>query len=376
MTDKPALDLDKIRARLESAQGPLYWKSLEELAETKEFQAYLDDELVDRTPNWLDADHRRNFLKLAAASLAFAGITACTKQPKEVIVPYVRQPEEFIPGVPLYYATAMQMGGVGTGLLATSYLGRPTKIEGNPDHPGSRGASDYFHLASILTMYDPDRAQAVSNNGRISSWVAAQAALGGARETAAIKNGDGLRILTETVTSPTLAAQIKALIKDLPGAKWHQYEPCGRHNAYLGSTLAFGRPVNTVYRFDQADVIVSLDADFLSCGPGNLIYARQFADKRRVMTNVTHSPQPKENWQEGYQDGPSAPRANQSASYAPEARGPVVLPPQVQAQGKPPEQTTLNRMYVVEPAPSPTGGMADHRIVLRAAEIEAFAGEL
>ena len=141
-------------------------------------------------------------------------------------------------------------------------------------------------------------------------------------------------------------------------------------------TLAFGRPVNTIYRFDQADVIVSLDADFLSCGPGNLIYARQFADKRRVMTNVTHSPQPKENWQEGYQDGPSAPRANQSASYAPEARGPVVLPPQVQAEGKPPDQTTLNRMYVVEPAPSPTGGMADHRIVLRASEIEAFAWEL
>src|SRR5579863_7644741 len=373
MTDKPALDLDKIRARLESAQGPLYWKSLEELAETKEFQAFLDDELADRTPNWLDADHRRNFLKLAAASLAMAGVTACTKQPPEAIVPYVRQPEEFVPGMPLYYATAMQMGGVATGLLATSYLGRPTKIEGNPDHPGSRGACDYFHLASILTMYDPDRAQAVSNNGRISSWVAAQVALSSAREAAAIKNGDGLRILTETVISPTLAAQMKALLKDLPGAKWHQYEPCGRHNAHLGSTLAFGRPVNTIYHFDQADVIVSLDADFLSCGPGNLIYARQFADKRRVMTNVTHSPQPKENWQEGYQEGPSAPRANQSAGYASEARGPVVLPPQVQAEGKSPDQTTLNRMYVVEPSPTPTGGMADHRIVLRAAEIEEFA---
>ena len=91
------------------------------------------------------------------ASLAFAGITACTKQPKETIVPYVRQPEDFVPGVPLYYATAMQMGGVGTGLLVTSHLGRPTKIDGNPDHPGSLGASDYFQQASILTMYDPDR---------------------------------------------------------------------------------------------------------------------------------------------------------------------------------------------------------------------------
>ena len=307
------------------------------------------------------------------ASLALAGVTACTKQPAEVIVPYVRQPEEFVPGVPLYYATAMQMGGVATGLLVTSHLGRPTKIEGNPDHPGSRGAADYFHLASILTMYDPDRAQAVTNNGHISSWVSAQAALAGARERPRSRTATGCASSRKRLPRLPLTAQIKTLQKELPGAKWHQYEPCGRHNSYLGSVLAFGRPVNTVYRFDQADVIVSLDSDFLSCGPGNLIYARQFAEKRRVMTNVTHTPQPKENWQEGYQEGPSAPRSSQSAQYAPENRGPVVLPPQVQAQGKPPGETTLNRMYVVEPAPSPTGGMADHRIVLRAGEIEAFA---
>ncbi len=373
--DKPALDLDKIRARLESAQGPLYWKSLEELAETKEFQAYLDDELVDRTPNWLDADHRRNFLKLAAASLAFAGITACTKQPKEVIVPYVRQPEEFIPGVPLYYATAMQMGGVGTGLLATSYLGRPTKIEGNPDHPGSLGASDYFHQASILTMYDPDRAQAVVHKGGIDSWVAFQGAVASRREAAAL-NGSGLRILTETVTSPTLTAGINAVLKEFPAAKWHQYEVAGRHGAHKGAMLAFGRPVNTIYDFSKADVVVSIDADFLACGPGNLRHARQFADKRRVQSNVTHTPQPKEDWQEGYQEGSSAPRANQSASYATENRGPVVLPAQVQAEGKAPSETTMNRLYLVEPSPSPTASMADHHFVLPAGEIEGWAMDL
>ncbi|HYL74225.1 MAG TPA: TAT-variant-translocated molybdopterin oxidoreductase [Bryobacteraceae bacterium] len=376
MKEKPALDLVKIRTRLESAQGPLYWKSLEELAETEDFKAFLDDEFAERSTDWQSPANRRNFLKLMSASLAFAGVTACTKQPKETIVPYVRQPEEFIPGVPLFYATAMQMGGVGTGLLATSHLGRPTKIEGNPDHPGSLGASDYFHQASILTMYDPDRGQAVTNNGHISSWVAFQAALSSARERAAIKNGDGLRILTETVTSPTLTAQIQGILKEMPGAKWHQYEACGRHNAFKGAMAAFGRPVNAIYHFDQADVIVSLDADFLSCGPGNLLYARQFADKRRVMTNVTHTPQPKENWQEGYQEGPDAPRHNQSASYAEEATGPVHLPPQVQAQGKPAEQTTQNRLYVVEPSPSPTGGMADHHFVLRRSEVEAWAAEL
>src|SRR5579864_7414398 len=220
MNEKPALDLSKIRARLESAQGPVYWKSLEELAETDEFKAFLEDEFAVRTPDWLEPANRRNFLKLMSASLAFAGVTACTKQPKETIVPYVRQPEEFIPGVPLFYATAMQMGGVGTGLLATSHLGRPTKIEGNPDHPGSLGASDYFHQASILTMYDPDRAQSVTKNGFIDSWVSFQGAVASRRE-AALVNGAGLRILTETVTSPTLTAGINAILKDLPGAKWH-----------------------------------------------------------------------------------------------------------------------------------------------------------
>ena len=376
MTDKPALDLDKIRARLETAQGPLYWKSLEELAETKEFQAFLDDELADRTPNWLDADHRRNFLKLAAASLAFAGITACTKQPKEVIVPYVRQPEEFVPGIPLYFATAMQMGGVGTGLVVTSHLGRPTKIEGNPDHPGSLGASDYFQQASILTMYDPDRAQAVTKQGYIDSWVGFQADVAARREEAVLKKGNGLRILTETVTSPTLTAGINAILKEFPGAKWHQYEVAGRHSAYQGAMAAFGRPVNTIYDLSQADVIVSIDADFLACGPGNLRLARQFADKRRVQSNVTHTPQPKEDWQEGYQDGPSAPRVSQSAQYATDNRGPVVLPPQVQAVGTPPSETVQNRLYVVEPSPSPTASMADHLFVLPAGDIEGWAWDL
>jgi MoCo/4Fe-4S cofactor protein with predicted Tat translocation signal len=376
MKEKAALDLSKIRARLESAQGPEYWKSLEELADTEEFRAFVDDEFAGRSPEWLNPANRRNFLKVMGASLAFAGITACTKQPRETIVPYVRQPEEFVPGLPLYYATAMQMGGVGTGLLITTHLGRPTKVDGNPDHPGSLGASDFFQQCSILTMYDPDRGQAVSHKGQIGSWVAFQAELAVVRDLGLKKHGDGLRILTETVTSPSLTAQMQALLKEMPSAKWHCYEPCGRHNSYRGSVLAFGKPANTIYHFDQADVIVSLDSDFLACGPGNLLYARQFADKRRVMTNVTHTPQPKEDLQEGYQDGPIPPRSNQSAQYAPLNTGPVVLPAQVQAQGLPPEQTTLNRLYVLEPAPTPTGSMADHHFVMRGTEVEAAAWDL
>src|SRR5262249_49912770 len=152
-------------------------------------------------------------LKLMGASLALAGVSACTKQPKETIVPYVRQPEDFVPGRPLFFATAMQMNGVATGLLVESHLGRPTKGEGNPDHSGSLGASDFFHQASLLTMYDPDRSQVVRGNGRISTWVAAQAALSAAHLLANVKKGAGFRLLTETVTSPTLTAQIKALLK-------------------------------------------------------------------------------------------------------------------------------------------------------------------
>jgi molybdopterin-containing oxidoreductase family iron-sulfur binding subunit len=375
-TEKVRLDLEKIRARLDSAKGPQYWKSLEELAETEEFQAYVQDEFPNRTPDWLDPANRRNFLKLMGASLALAGVTACTKQPAEMIVPYVRQPEDFVPGKPLYFATAMTMGGVSTGLLVESHLGRPTKVEGNPDHPGSLGASDFFHQASVLTMYDPDRSQVVINNGHISSWFGAQSALGIAKEKAILKKGAGFRILTESVTSPTLTAQIKAFLKELPEAKWHTFEPAGRIGSTQGAMLAFGRPVNAVYHFDQADVIVSLDADFLACGPGNLRYAREFADRRRVQTNITHSPQPKEDRQEGYQEGPDAPLRNQSAVFADKDPAPLQNPAQVQATGKPLGATTMNRLYVVEPYPTPTGGMADHRYPAKPSDVEAFAAAL
>ena len=225
-------------------------------------------------------------------------------------------------------------------------------------------------------MYDPDRAQAVIKKDLISSWVSFQGALAGQREQALVNNGAGLRILSETVTSPTLSAGINAILKEMPGAKWHQYEACGRHNAYKGAVLAFGKPVNTIYHFDQADVVVSLDADFLACGPGNLRQARNFADKRRVQSNVTHAPQPKEDWQEGYQEGSIPARTSQSSQYAVDNRGPLHLPAQVQAEGKPVSETVLNRLYVVEPSPSPTASMADHHFVARASEVESWAQDL
>src|SRR4051794_34251692 len=127
-----------------------YWRSLDELSSTKEFRAFVEDEFPNRTPDWNDAGSRRRFLRLMGASIALAGATACTKQPTELIVPYVRQPEDFIPGKPLYYATSMSVAGIATGVLAESHQGRPTKIEGNPQHPGSLGATDAITQASIL----------------------------------------------------------------------------------------------------------------------------------------------------------------------------------------------------------------------------------
>src|SRR5437588_10027840 len=187
---------------------PQYWRSFDELALTKEFRAFVKDEFPNRTPDWNDPSSRRRFLQLMGASIALAGASACTKQPKELIVPYVRQPEELIPGKPMFYATAMSVAGIATGVLAESHLGRPTKIEGNPEHPASLGATDAAMQASILTLYDPDRSQTVMRNGYISGWGSFITAITAAREAAGTRKGAGLRILTGTVTSPTLASQI------------------------------------------------------------------------------------------------------------------------------------------------------------------------
>jgi len=375
--EKPSLDLTKIKALLDKGEGPQFWRSLDQLADTEDFRRYLEDEFPDRTPDWKEPSQRRTFLKIMGASLGLAGLAGCAKQPPEYIVPYVREPEEFVPGKPLFFATAMEMGGYATGLLVESHLGRPTKVEGNPDHPTSLGSADYFNQASILTLYDPDRAQVVSYTGSISSWVNFQAAVSSIRASQMLSKGSGLRILTESVVSPTLGAQIKAVLTAMPSAKWHQFEPAAKAGSPAGAMMAFGKPVNTIYAFDKADVIVSLDADFLSCGAGNLRYARDFSSRRHIRTNINKKYQPKENRQEGYQAGPVAPLRNQAAAHTEEDTRPSPPNPlQVQAEGMPLEQTAQNRLYVVESAPSNTGGMADHRYPMQSGQIVEFARQL
>src|SRR5581483_7070807 len=210
--------------------------------------------------------NRREFLRLMGASLALAGLSGCiTARPKEEIVPYVQAPENLVPGKPLFFATAMPLSGFATGLLVENHLGRPTKVEGNLQHPASLGATDVFAQASVLTLYDPDRAQTLTYLGDIQSWDAFVNAMRAALSAQRTVQGAGLRILTETVTSPTLASQLRMLLQDFPAAKWHQYEPVGRDNTHAGARMAFGEPVHSTYNFAKADVILALDADFLAC---------------------------------------------------------------------------------------------------------------
>src|SRR5215510_9188330 len=275
-------DLHALRARLRSTRGRTYWRSLEQVAETPEFKEYLHREFPQNASEWLDPVGRRGFLKLMGASLALAGVSACTRQPEEAIVPYVRQPEEIVPGKPLFYATAMPFAGAGVGLLVENHEGRPTKIEGNPDHPTSRGATDLFAQAAILDLYDPDRSQAITHLGEIRTFEAFVAAMKDVLAAQKATGGSGLRILSETVTSPTLNAQIDELLGRFPQAKWVQWEPFGRHNAREGSRLAFGEYVDPQYAIEKADVILSLDADFMCTGSSGLKNARAFASRRRV----------------------------------------------------------------------------------------------
>jgi MoCo/4Fe-4S cofactor protein with predicted Tat translocation signal len=261
--------------------APVFWRTLDEWADDPSFRERLYNEFPSAVEAITDEATRRTFLKLMGASMALAGLTACTRQPEEKIVAYVRQPEETIPGKPLFYATTMALGAMATGLLVETHEGRPTKIEGNPLHPASLGACDVFAQAAILGLYDPDRARTLSNLGEIRPWAAFLGMIRAAVTAQLPLQGAGIRILTETVNSPTLAAQIRDLLQRFPSAKWHQWDPLGFSNTRAGARLAFADNVAPVYRFERADVIVSLDADFLGSGPGGLAYARAFASRRR-----------------------------------------------------------------------------------------------
>src|SRR4051794_17082110 len=224
-SDNPGDDLVEIRAELAKARtGPDYWRSLEELAGTERFQHFLHREFPENATELANPESRRTFLKVMGASLALAGVSGCAIRSAEKIAPWVKAPEQVVPGRPRFFATSMTSRGLATGLLVESHSGRPTKIEGNPDHPASLGSTDIFAQAETLNLYDPDRSKLLLFHGEVGTWDDFLAALTAEMTRLRAKKGAGLRILTETVGSPSLAGQIKDLIAALPEAKWHRYE--------------------------------------------------------------------------------------------------------------------------------------------------------
>ncbi|CAL1239413.1 4Fe-4S dicluster domain-containing protein [Candidatus Methylocalor cossyra] len=265
---------------------------------------------------------RRRLLKLMAASLVLGGAGGCGRPPKEEIVPYVRSPEQLVPGRPAHFATALTHAGYAQGVVVESHEGRPTKVEGNALHPASLGATDIFAQAALLDLYDPDRSQTITNGGKISALGDLLADLSGQAAAWTTRRGAGVCLLTPTVTSPTLAWQLAEFFQRYPEARWVQHEPVDRGQVLAGAQLAFGREADTLYRFDRARVILSLDSDFLTETPARSRYGHDFVVGRRTLG------------------------------------------------------LGMNRLYALESTPGLTGAMADHRLPLPAGRMEAVARAL
>jgi MoCo/4Fe-4S cofactor protein with predicted Tat translocation signal len=322
---KAKMTLAQVRSKLEGNTGRRFWKNLDELAETEEFHELMREEFPRQAGanEWVDAVSRRGFLKVMGASLALAGLAGCTKQPDEAIFPYVKQPEDLILGKPMYFATAFPFPTGAIPVLVKSDAFRPIKVDGNPEHPMVKGKSDAFTQATLLEMYDPDRSQHVVYHGENSSWGKFQEAFSGAAQK--LSGGDGLYFLSETITSPTLAAQWKQVQAAYPNAKLAQWDPVNQDSSRAASKAAFGSYTDAQYKLEEADVILSLDADFLGgiAQPGFLPLAAGYAERHR------------------YEEG-----------------------------------KTMNRLYVVETMPTVTGFKAEHRLALKPSDLTAFAAGL
>ena len=298
--------------------GRDYWRSLDERAGRPDADAGLIPEHAHQLGEALD---RRRFLSLMGASIALAGAAGC-RRPEIPILAYTRVPEDVIPGLPTYYATAMPRPGGYFPLLAETHGGRPTKLEGNPTVAASRGAADAFAQASILSMYDPDRAMGVSTGGADATWEAFEDF--STRHFAKLRKagGAGLRFLAENLDSPAMDLLRGHIRATLPQAHWHTYSPVDQGNAREGALLAFGTPLVPRYHLEKAAVILTLDADILGVEDVGVDNVRGFAAAR---------------------------------SPGREGDAPIV------------------RLYAVEPAFTPTGGMADHRLRMPAGQVAGYA---
>ena len=274
-------DIDALRAQL--ASGPAFWRSLDEVARTPAFRSFVAAEFPAAARLAAGPDRRR-FFQIMAASFALAGLSGCgDEDSRDHEVPYVRNPLHQEPGIPVMFASATPVDGFANGIVVTTQNNRPIKIEGNPDHPWSRGGTDVFGQASVLGLYDPFRSQSVRHLNRPSSWQALGYAMSEPIATLRAHHGRGLRVLTRPVTSPSLSAQLASLQQAYPEMRWHTHAPVARTALYEGGRAAFGRPVETRLHFDRARVIVSLGGDFLDPGPQQVGCSRDWIDARRAL---------------------------------------------------------------------------------------------
>ncbi|MBA4187904.1 MAG: molybdopterin oxidoreductase [Planctomycetaceae bacterium] len=346
---------------LNSSAPSQQWQGLDEYVGSKEFLEAVQNEFPEGASEFTDEVSRRRFVGLMGASIALATGAGCYLRPAppRKILPYTTQPDEITPGVALYFASASPLSGYGTGVLVRSNEGRPTKIEGNPSHPSSLGGADSFALASILDLYDPDRSTGVTHRGSPSSVEEAIIAIRKQLydEAGQPKKAVRLRILSETVTSPTLAAQLAKLLADFPEARWAQHDPAVGDGVREGTTKAFGKPLNVTYDFTKADVVLSLDADFTTSGPGSTRYSRDFAERRKIRkTGKTAA-----DIHGGKKD--EAKKDDHGHDHDHDHKEGV-------------QADQLNRLYVVEAMPTSTGSVADHRLALPTSLVESFARTL
>jgi len=300
-----------------------YWRSFDQREDAPEFREWIEREFPEGASELTDPVSRRQFLTVMGASMALAGLTGC-RRPVEKIVPYVNAPEYEVLGKPEYYATSLSVGTGAVGVVVETHEGRPTKVEGNELHPASMGGTDIRTQAEILNLYDPDRANLITENGALRSWVDFVEYWRTLEPDYKKSGGEGLALLTEPFGSPTLARLKKEFQRVYPKAHFVSYDAVSQENRDAGLKEATGRPMQPVYELEKADVVLSLDMDFLQTEEDSARHARQFARGRRVMT----------------------------------------------------PGDKMNRLYVVEAVHSVTGGMADNRLRLPASKIGAFTAAL
>ena len=267
------------RAASADRAGRRLWRGLEELADAPDFRQMLEREFPALTAVNPTLG-RREALKLMGASFALAGLAGCDGEPDEHAIPYVEAPEFIVPGEAKHYATATVMGGYAQPVIGETHVGRPTKLEGNPEHPASLGATDAFTQAAVLGLYDPERSRSPRYLGRAASWNSLESALVSAAARLDATGGAGFRLLTGASTSPTLARQIDEMMRAWPKARWHMFEPVSQDLRLEATRLAFGRPLDRHLRLDEAAVVVALDDDLLGPGPFQTHHGRMWAARR------------------------------------------------------------------------------------------------